>query len=58
MKRGGQNRIVLVTCAKRAEARQIARAVVGGRLGERRRLHRAPEKVSIEVLRLRFGLGP
>ena len=32
VKRGGQNRIVLVTCAKRAEARQIARAVVGGRL--------------------------
>jgi periplasmic divalent cation tolerance protein len=32
VKRGGQNRIVLVTCASRAEARQIARAVVGGRL--------------------------
>jgi periplasmic divalent cation tolerance protein len=32
VKRGEQNRIVLVTCAKRAEARQIARAVVGWHL--------------------------
>lgn len=32
VKRGKQNRIVLVTCAKRAEARQIARAVVGRHL--------------------------
>ena len=32
VKRGEQNRIVLVTCAKPVEARQIARAVVRERL--------------------------